>query len=482
MPASIFATAYDQYAVRAFEVNAVDYLLKPFSEARFEQALQRAEQRLGEQRPVAAGVLAAAARPAGSFAARLVIKDGARIELLPVGDLDYARAQGDYVELVSGRRSWLKEQTLQDSRGGARPRPLRSPASLVHHPGRAAPPDRADEQGLEGRGADHWSTDPDQPDRPGAAPLVACAGEPLSAFLPPPLDAQDPRSFAYLTLTRRVPRVVADVLEAVALSAPRPRPAGEGGGAPTRADGPPAASAARGRSALGGVLRRARGKAPRALPFFEWEAYLYAWLLVETGHYDTGLDPFAAAKRQDFAASLPNLEEASRTALEADVQHALRGALQRSLLANLADASNPQIQAGNAAATPILHADPWEDVEEPLLAGPEVLILADNAMSELWYDLLLARALARAAPATRVDLVLKRHPMFVSDATPPDVAALWELVDGAPGAEGLGRAAADVRSLIAAAASGCGRGPSSTRPGASPRRASRRSSARTRPS
>lgn len=110
----IFTTAYDQYALRAFEVNAVDYLLKPFAEARFEQALQRAEQRLGVQRPVPASVLAAAARPAGSFAVRLVIKDGARIELLPVADLDYARAQGDYVELVSGSRSWFKEQTLQD--------------------------------------------------------------------------------------------------------------------------------------------------------------------------------------------------------------------------------------------------------------------------------------------------------------------------------------------------------------------------------
>lgn len=109
----VFITAYDQYALRAFEVNAVDYLLKPFTEARFAQALERAEQRLGAQRPVSASALAAAARPAGSFAARLVIKDGTRVELLPVADLDYARAQGDYVELVSGTRSWLKEQTLQ---------------------------------------------------------------------------------------------------------------------------------------------------------------------------------------------------------------------------------------------------------------------------------------------------------------------------------------------------------------------------------
>jgi two-component system, LytTR family, response regulator len=110
----IFITAYDQYAVRAFEVNAVDYLLKPFSDARFDQALERAERRRGARRTVSGGALAAAARPAGTWATRLVIKDGARVELLAVGDLDYARAQGDYVELVSGGRSWLKEQTLQD--------------------------------------------------------------------------------------------------------------------------------------------------------------------------------------------------------------------------------------------------------------------------------------------------------------------------------------------------------------------------------
>jgi two-component system, LytTR family, response regulator len=109
----IFTTAYDQYALRAFEVNAVDYLLKPFAEARFNEALRRAEQRLGARRPVAASALAAAARPEGTFAERLVIKDGARVELLAVSDLDYARAQGDYVELVSGKRTWLKEQTLQ---------------------------------------------------------------------------------------------------------------------------------------------------------------------------------------------------------------------------------------------------------------------------------------------------------------------------------------------------------------------------------
>ena len=109
----VFTTAYDRYALRAFEVNAVDYLLKPFSESRFDEALRRWEQRRGTPRPPTAA-LAAAARAPGAHAARLVIKDGPRVELLPVAELDYARAQGDYVELVSGTRSWLKEQTLQD--------------------------------------------------------------------------------------------------------------------------------------------------------------------------------------------------------------------------------------------------------------------------------------------------------------------------------------------------------------------------------
>jgi hypothetical protein len=270
--------------------------------------------------------------------------------------------------------------------------------------------------------------------------------------LPPFLDAQDPRSFAHHTLARRVPRIVGDLLETVALPAPArarleaavarplelavrrlPLPPGE---APRWEE----------------FFATREGRSLRELPFFEWEAYLYAWLNVEAGYYQTGLDPFAAAKRQDFAAALPSMEAASRAALEAGAhppRSALRPALLRSLLANLADASNPQIQAGDAAATRLLHADPWEEVEEALLAGPEVLILTDNAMSELWYDLLLARALAYAAPAVRVALVLKRHPTLVSDATPADVDVLWGLIDAAPAAASLGRAAADVRALVA---------------------------------
>lgn len=272
--------------------------------------------------------------------------------------------------------------------------------------------------------------------------------------LPPYLDAQDPRAFAHHTLVRRVPRIVADLLATVPLPAPTRARLEAAVARPleltVRRLELPADEAPRWEE----FFAEHQGRPLAAVPFFEWEAWLYAWLNLEAGYYQTGRDPFAAAKHQDFAAALPAMEAASREALEADAgppRSALRPALLRSLLANLADASNPHIQAGSADRTTLLHADPWEEAEEALLAGPEALILCDNAMSELWYDLLLARALARAAPALRVALVLKRHPTLVSDATPADVEALWGLADQAArtaGAASLGRAAADVRSLV----------------------------------
>ena len=269
-------------------------------------------------------------------------------------------------------------------------------------------------------------------------------------MLPPPLDSRTARSFARLTLVQRVPAIVASVVEAVVIPA----------GARARLE----EAVARPLELLVRPLQLPPEEAPRweeflaayqgehlaAVPFFLWEAYLYAWLLAETGYYETGVDPFAAAKRQDFASSLQSMDQASRTALQADAQPArrvLQASVVRSLLANRADSSYPEIQAGGGA-TATLYAEQWDTVEGLLLAGPRVRILTDNAMSELWYDLLLARALARAAPAVGVELVLKRHPMFVSDATPADVVALWDLIDGAPGAVSLARAAAEVRSLM----------------------------------
>jgi two-component system, LytTR family, response regulator len=118
--AVIFVTAFDQYAMRAFDEHAVDYLLKPFSLERFQKALERARGRLGENRLSALGSpkvmpateLARAARPPREYLQRIVVKDGARVHIIPVERLDYAEAQDDYVSLHSQGKAYLKEQTI----------------------------------------------------------------------------------------------------------------------------------------------------------------------------------------------------------------------------------------------------------------------------------------------------------------------------------------------------------------------------------
>jgi len=109
--AVIFATAYDQHALRAFEVHAVDYLLKPFGEERFEQALARARQRIGGKLPPPAE-LKASTRAPGEFAERIVVRDGTRVQIIPIAKLDYAEAQDDYVALASQGKKHLKQQTI----------------------------------------------------------------------------------------------------------------------------------------------------------------------------------------------------------------------------------------------------------------------------------------------------------------------------------------------------------------------------------
>lgn len=108
--AVVFVTAYDSYALRAFEVHAVDYVLKPFRAERLREALSQARARVG-RRPEPA-VLAHAARPSGEYARRVVVKDGSRIHLIPVDRLEYAQAQDDYVALRSEGKTYLKTQTL----------------------------------------------------------------------------------------------------------------------------------------------------------------------------------------------------------------------------------------------------------------------------------------------------------------------------------------------------------------------------------
>jgi two-component system, LytTR family, response regulator len=120
--AVVFATAFDEHAIRAFEVNAVDYILKPVSPERVKAALERARQRVGTRAPMPVAELAAAARPAGEPASRIVVRQGPRVHVIPADKLDYAEAQDDYVSLRSEGKSYLKQQTLGDLEASLDPR------------------------------------------------------------------------------------------------------------------------------------------------------------------------------------------------------------------------------------------------------------------------------------------------------------------------------------------------------------------------
>jgi two-component system LytT family response regulator len=109
--AVVFVTAYDQYAIRAFEVHAVDYLLKPFSPERLGEALSRARERLRRGERPAVEELSATARPAGR-PGRVLVRDGSRVHVLATDKIDYVQAQDDYVAFRCEGKEYLKEQTL----------------------------------------------------------------------------------------------------------------------------------------------------------------------------------------------------------------------------------------------------------------------------------------------------------------------------------------------------------------------------------
>ncbi len=119
-PVVVFCTAYDEYALRAFEVHAVDYLLKPFGRERLAEALTRVRTRVGDAGAAAPdappepspAVLAAAARPPGRWLERVLVRDGARVQVIPVDKLDYVEAEDDYIAIHAEGRTWLKSQTL----------------------------------------------------------------------------------------------------------------------------------------------------------------------------------------------------------------------------------------------------------------------------------------------------------------------------------------------------------------------------------
>lgn len=104
----IFTTAYDQHALAAFDLHAVDYLLKPFSQERFDAAIQRAVQLLREDPPAVARLLAT--QPLR----RVLIRMGADLHILPLGEVDYIAARADNVAFHHAGREYLKAQRISE--------------------------------------------------------------------------------------------------------------------------------------------------------------------------------------------------------------------------------------------------------------------------------------------------------------------------------------------------------------------------------
>jgi two-component system, LytTR family, response regulator len=115
MPLVIFATAYDKYALRAFDANALDYLLKPFDEERFRKALDRARKELLKGRVGAEDALSSllrSLRASGRYLQRLVVKSGGRVTFLKALEIDWIESSNNYLTLHVGRDAHVLRSTM----------------------------------------------------------------------------------------------------------------------------------------------------------------------------------------------------------------------------------------------------------------------------------------------------------------------------------------------------------------------------------
>jgi two-component system LytT family response regulator len=114
-PEIIFTTAYDQFAIKAFELNAVDYLLKPFSKKRFLEAVLKAVEKIKstvyDRQP--ANQLLALSPESGTPVTRVVVRKGNTINFIPVKEIKYLEAQDDYVMIHYTNGKALKQQTMR---------------------------------------------------------------------------------------------------------------------------------------------------------------------------------------------------------------------------------------------------------------------------------------------------------------------------------------------------------------------------------
>jgi DNA-binding LytR/AlgR family response regulator len=115
-PSIIFITAYDEYAIRAFEVNALDYLLKPFSRARLEKAIRRAREVTSEEQEFASRLqpLLESLTAQGRYLARLAVRDRDRIRVLDAAEVDWIGVEGERVLVHVGDQAYHVRRTLAE--------------------------------------------------------------------------------------------------------------------------------------------------------------------------------------------------------------------------------------------------------------------------------------------------------------------------------------------------------------------------------
>jgi two-component system LytT family response regulator len=111
----IFTTAYDQYALKAFEVNAVDYLLKPFSRERFADSVNKVIEKIGKNENSTQNSILRQSDfiQSDEKLTRIVVKKGNKIVVLPIDLIKYFEAQDDYINIVSSEGSFLKQNRMK---------------------------------------------------------------------------------------------------------------------------------------------------------------------------------------------------------------------------------------------------------------------------------------------------------------------------------------------------------------------------------